>query len=287
MTKRNKIFITQISLAIFVASLFLAANFNVAQASEIKVSDVVKLLNQARIANGLTALKENSILDQAARAKADDMVANDYFAHTSPSGIDPWYWFKKLGYGYKFAGENLAVNYTSAEEQHKAWMNSQTHRANILNANYHEVGVAVVKGNIDGENSLLTVELFGTPTFIPADSGAAAAPMPKGQEVKASEDELAQSAPVMPVENLDTPSPADVAKDNSGYLKNPVSVPLSENNMRWIGLGILLAFILTGLSIAIGPIVLTFKVYEILALIKAEKENKDLLDVSGMGAVKV
>ncbi|MFA6383459.1 MAG: CAP domain-containing protein [Parcubacteria group bacterium] len=280
--------ILAIGLMFLFFAVFSVANSNVAQASEIKVADVVKLLNQARIANGLDALKENSILDLAAEAKAEDMVKNDYFAHTSPSGIDPWYWFKKLGYGYKYAGENLAVNYDSAEEQHKAWMNSKTHRANILNANYREVGVAVVKGKIDGENSLLTVEMFGTPTFIPADPGAAGTPMPKGQEVKASEAipaEKVESVP-LPAENLDTPNTADVAKDNSGYLKNPVSAPLPENNMRWIGLGLLLAFILTGISILAGPMILTFKVYEILALVRAEKQKKDLLEASEMGAAK-
>jgi hypothetical protein len=285
MKKTNKVFITQISLAIFVASLFLVANLSIAQAAEIRVSDVIKLLNQARVANGLDTLKENSILDRAAEAKAADMLKNDYFAHTSPSGIDPWYWFKKAGYNYKFAGENLAVNYDNAEDQHKAWMNSKTHRANILNTNYLEVGVAVVKGNIEGENSLLTVELFGAPSFIPAESGAAGTPMPKGQEVKASEMVPVEKVEntLLPVENLNVPNVDDVAKDNSGYLKNPA--PLPANNMHWIGLGMLLVFVLTGFSVAAGPVMMAFKIYELLALISAEKQNKDLLDGSGMKAV--
>jgi hypothetical protein len=289
MKKINKIFITQISLAIFVASLFSIVNFSVVQASEIKVADVIKLLNQARVASGLDVLKENAILDQAAEAKAQDMVKNDYFAHTSPSGIDPWFWFKKLGYNYKYAGENLAVNYNSGEEQQKAWMNSKTHRANILNANYREVGVAVVKGKIDGENSLLTVELFGSPTFIPADSGSVGAPMPKVQQVKASETipaEKIESAP-LPVENQNLlPDTSKASDADSGYLKNPVPAFLPVNNMHWIGLGILLAFILTGLSVAAGPVMLTFKVYEMLALIRAEEKKKNLPGVPEAGMAK-
>jgi hypothetical protein len=133
-----------------------------AQAYGFESADVIELVNKARIAEGLSALVHSDILDLAAKEKADDMLKNDYFAHTSPKGVDPWYWFKKTGYDYKYAGENLAINYDNAREQQAAWMKSDSHRKNILNDKYQETGVAVVEGKIDGQTSILTVQVFGT-----------------------------------------------------------------------------------------------------------------------------
>ena len=103
----------------------------------------------------------------AAEAKAEDMLKNDYFAHTSPEGRTPWHWLKKAGYSYKYAGENLATNYTDAKDQEKAWMKSKTHRENILNKNYREAGIAIVDGKIDGQSSLVTVVFFLAPPLAP------------------------------------------------------------------------------------------------------------------------
>jgi hypothetical protein len=162
--------IQNIALAGIVALAFMFLLTPGARADGIATADVVKLLNQARADNGLKILLENIKLDQAAQFKADDMLKNDYFAHTSPSGVSPWYWFGKADYDYKFAGENLAVNFDNAESQQQAWMKSPTHRKNILNSNYQEVGVAVVKSKTKNESSILTVELFGTPLRVAASA---------------------------------------------------------------------------------------------------------------------
>ncbi len=143
--------------------------FQGARAAGIISSDVVSLANETRMSTGLRALTPNSVLAQAAEYKARDMIEHNYFAHTSPTGVEPWYWFQKAGYQYKAAGENLAINYTDAKEQHTAWMQSETHRANILGEQYQEIGVAVVSGTIDGKESLITVEFFGTPFAHVAD----------------------------------------------------------------------------------------------------------------------
>jgi hypothetical protein len=132
-----------------------------ASADGISSKNVIQLVNQERLAQGLGALSENSLLSSAARDKLNDMIKNDYFAHTSPQGVSPWHWIEKSGYDYKYAGENLAINFSSAESQHKAWMASPTHRKNILNPSYKEIGVAVGQGKIDGENVVITVQLFG------------------------------------------------------------------------------------------------------------------------------
>ena len=114
------------------------------------------------IEQGLPILMHNSVLDQSAMMKAQDMLANNYFAHNRPSdGTTPWEWFKAAGYNYTFAGENLAMNFSEAEEAMSAWLASPSHKANIMNANYDEIGIAVVVGKIDGRQTTLVVQHFG------------------------------------------------------------------------------------------------------------------------------
>jgi len=153
-------------LAVFIG--IFAFSLTYAIASSITAKNIIKLVNDARSKEGLKALQENSSLSKAAAQKAEDMLKNDYFAHNSPSGKTPWYWMEKSGYDYKYAGENLAMNFTSAEEEQKAWMKSPTHRKNILNANYQEIGVAVAEGKIDGKSTTVAVQMFGSrPNFVP------------------------------------------------------------------------------------------------------------------------
>lgn len=130
-------------------------------ASEITTENVLKHLNQSRQEKGLMDLTLNDKLIKAAQDKMDDMIKNNYFAHTSPDGISPWNWFAKNGYNYKYAGENLAINFLTVEAQHQAWMESTSHRKNILNPNYKEVGIAIGAGKINGETSIIAVEEFG------------------------------------------------------------------------------------------------------------------------------
>ncbi|OGY38904.1 MAG: hypothetical protein A2418_01765 [Candidatus Brennerbacteria bacterium RIFOXYC1_FULL_41_11] len=127
---------------------------------------IVHLSNQERQSSGLSPLKESSILDKAAQDKALDMLAKNYFNHNAPDGTLPWYWFSKNGYAYKYAGENLAVDFFESEDVVKAWMNSPTHKFNIMNNKYQEIGVAVVKGSLQGRETTLVVQLFGTPKTV-------------------------------------------------------------------------------------------------------------------------
>jgi hypothetical protein len=131
--------------------------------ADVVSSTLVGLTNQERQARGINVLKENPILTQAANAKAQDMLAHDYFSHTSPQGVTPWYWFKKSGYNYLAAGENLAIGFIDSQEVQTAWYNSLSHRQNLLNPNYKEIGIAVVKGNFQGRETTLVVQLFGNP----------------------------------------------------------------------------------------------------------------------------
>ncbi|MEH7418680.1 CAP domain-containing protein [Neobacillus drentensis] len=102
---------------------------------------VLDLTNQERAKNGLTALKVDTTLSKVARTKSLDMSNNNYFSHTSPTYGSPFDMMKTFGITYKSAGENIAMGQKTPEEVVQAWMNSDGHRANILNANYNYIGV--------------------------------------------------------------------------------------------------------------------------------------------------
>jgi len=132
-------------------------------ASNITVSQVVSRTNKQRQQYGLPDLKYNDQLSQAAGAKAEDMFAHQYWSHTSPSGLEPWDFIKTADYSYRVAGENLARDFSTTSEMVQAWMDSPTHRANMLHKQYQEIGVAVTNGTLQGIETTLVVQMFGSP----------------------------------------------------------------------------------------------------------------------------
>ena len=106
--------------------------------------EVFDLINAKRVANGLAALKIDDELQNVARIKAQDMVDNNYFSHTSPVYGSPFDMIKNFGISYKTAGENIAGN-SSNSGAVNAWMNSSGHKANILNSSFNYTGIGVVK----------------------------------------------------------------------------------------------------------------------------------------------
>lgn len=105
--------------------------------------EVFDLINAKRVANGLPSLKIDDELQNIARIKAQDMVDNNYFSHNSPIYGSPFDMIKKFGISYKTAGENIAGN-SSNSGAVNAWMNSEGHRANILNNSFNYTGIGVV-----------------------------------------------------------------------------------------------------------------------------------------------
>ncbi len=132
-------------------------------ASSILPAALVDLTNVSRSDNELPDLTRSPLLDEAARQKAEDMAQEGYFSHDSPEGVTPWYWFKKVGYQYAYAGENLAVHFSDSEDVVNAWMDSPGHRANILNNHYTEIGIGTAKGTYKGTPTVFVVQLFGAP----------------------------------------------------------------------------------------------------------------------------
>ncbi len=138
-------------------------------------NSLVDETNATRVSDDLSSLKPSALLEAAARDKANDMAKNGYFAHTSPTGITPWYWFEKVGYNFEYAGENLAINFIDSKDVMNAWMNSPEHRANILDSNFTQIGIATAEGTYEGRPATFVVQLFGTPAPLAASASPAAA----------------------------------------------------------------------------------------------------------------
>ncbi len=132
-------------------------------ATDITISKLYSLTNDERTELGLPALKENPRLTVAAEHKAADMFKKDYWSHFAPDGGSPWDFIKGSGYQYEYAGENLAKNFLFSKNVVDAWMNSPTHRENVVKKEYTEVGYAVVNGMLGGEETTLVVQMFGAP----------------------------------------------------------------------------------------------------------------------------
>lgn len=147
----------------FIKSITIARPGILGYSSEITAQKVIDQTNLMRTKSGLPSLRYNPLLAQSAIAKANDMFQNNYWAHNSPSGKNPWSFFKESGYQYSVAGENLAKDFYDTDSMLKAWMKSPTHRANIIHAKYKEIGVGVVNGVLGGVKTTLVVQHFGAP----------------------------------------------------------------------------------------------------------------------------
>jgi uncharacterized protein YkwD len=119
-------------------------------------ADVFDLVNDQRADNGCGALERDSRLDAAALLHAEDMAVNDYFSHTSQDGRSPTDRANAQGYDGG-VGENIAYGYPDAEAVMEGWMDSEGHRANILNCGYSVIGV----GAADRDGTIYWVQAFG------------------------------------------------------------------------------------------------------------------------------
>ena len=203
-------------------------------AANISPSEVIRLTNEKRAQNGLAPLSENGVLSAAALAKGNDMLAKGYWAHFAPDGTSPWSFFIKFGYKYRYAGENLARDFSNASSAVDAWMNSPTHRENILNPNYREIGIGVVEGSLAGADTTIIAQFFGT-----ALSGAPAIPVAKAKETATNPPSLmaAVSSPAPTV----TPSPTPLPTSPSRVVTSAVASPFSvSKNLSLAVTGILL-----------------------------------------------
>jgi hypothetical protein len=181
---------SMLSVYLFVAIMLVFVSKNVPAfsnvlgiATDISIPKLFTLTNEERAKLGLPPLKENQQLALAAEKKAADMFKKDYWSHFAPDGGSPWDFIKQSGYQYEFAGENLAKNFLYSKNVVDAWMNSPTHRENIVKKEYSEVGYAVVNGMLSGEETTLVVQMFGTPLVKTTENAQTPDPIKKESPV--------------------------------------------------------------------------------------------------------
>jgi hypothetical protein len=187
-----------------------------AYATNISRADLLTYTNQSRAQNGLGALALNSQLNTSSQNKAQDMITYDYWAHTSPSGVEPWYWFDAAGYVYSGAGENLAYGFDSSSGTVNGWMNSPSHRANML-GDYVDVGFGIANGaNYQGGPNTVVVAHYGKPQAsqpAPEPTPPPAAPTAPASTPTPPQPTAPAQAPEATPAPAPTPTPAESAED--------------------------------------------------------------------------
>lgn len=217
---------------IFLSFFLLAKPSVLGYSSNITPEAIIELTNIERKKLELPELKENKLLSEAARQKAADIFSFNYWSHVSPSGRTPWAFFSDVGYKYQYAGENLARDFKDPNGVVRAWMNSPSHRDNIVNGKYQEVGVAVVDGTLLGVETTLVVQLFGTEYgSVPQKTTKEINPE---QKPALAENEVSQKT-----------TESEVLAKNS-QKSNPISNPLDVSK----GLVILIVGVLIGIFLA-------------------------------------
>lgn len=155
--------ITVYTLVLLVFNLVTSNVSSLQAAADVDTQSLVTLHNEAREKAGLRPLTINSKLVRSAQMKADAMLASDCWDHYCPNGKSPWDFFDAVGYDYVYAGENLAEGFNDNDKVFNAWMNSKTHRENIMRPEFTEIGIAIAYGKFQGiENNAVIVVHFGS-----------------------------------------------------------------------------------------------------------------------------
>ncbi len=232
--RRNAVAVV-IALVLLIEALFIVEELIVFRKSDflsaVLPAIVMSLTNGARAGDNLSSLSTNQLLVSAAQKKAHDMARRGYFSHVSPEGNPPWYWLDSVGYNYRYAGENLAVNFTDSKELVDSWLNSPAHRANILKEDFTEIGIGMATGTYKGRESVFVVEFFGSP--LPVSASA----IRDGKPEVANEADLANVSPDTPA--VFGTSTTQNYTDSSRILES-ISSPSTLTNNLLSGMAILL-----------------------------------------------
>jgi cysteine-rich secretory family protein len=198
-------------------------------ATNVGVSSLLQETNIQRSQNSQGALSLNSQLSQAAQAKANDMAARNYWSHVSPDGMQPWTFISNAGYDYTSAGENLAYGFDSSSAAVAGWMNSPSHRANLLNSGFSEVGfgMANAANYQDAGEQTIIVAMYASPQKAAAPQTAqtgVAPPKPAPQTAPAPTP--AAEAQEQPVQEAIQPTDED--NEPSGSTETTNLVPIAQ-----------------------------------------------------------
>ena len=181
-----------------------------AYATNTSVSGLLSATNTQRSNYGKSSLKLHSKLNSAAQAKANDMVARNYWSHVTPDGKQPWWFITNAGYNYTAAGENLAYGFMSSGDTVTGWMNSPSHKANLLSGNYTEVGFGIANSAsyVGNGKQTIVVAMYAKPV------SSTPAPAPVTTKPKSA----VKSAPA-PSQTLTEPEPEPETEPNKKEVK--------------------------------------------------------------------
>lgn len=226
-------------------------------ATEMSVGGLFSATNSHRAAHGVGALALNSALNDAAQAKANDMVARNYWSHNTPDEQPPWVFIDATGYKYTKAGENLAYGFAASSDTVQGWMNSPSHRANMLDSGFTHAGFGFANspnfvGN--GEQTVV-VAFYATPTTPPPPppppAPAQAPPPPAVQPTSPTNTPTPEAAPEPepeePEEDEEDPTPVTTATPIT-----PESEPQAINRMSLVGA----SWTLGAITLVLGGLVL-------------------------------
>lgn len=149
-----------------------------AYATSMSSSALLASTNQERTKAGSGTLTINNRLSAAAQAKANDMVARNYWSHNTPDGHEPWIFIQNAGYSYLKAGENLAYGFDNGADTVAGWMNSASHKANLLDSAFTEVGFGFANSeNYNGTGQeTVVVAMYGKPQVLASGGSAPVIP---------------------------------------------------------------------------------------------------------------
>lgn len=152
------------AVGVLAFNLLTPLNLNAqSETDKITKSTLLDSHNKFRKEHSLNQLKLNTLLNLSAQNKANEMLRNNCWSHYCPDNRSPWEFFNDSGYEYAFAGENLAEGYYTIDSVMNAWINSESHRENLLRDVYTEVGFGIVQGPFqNNENNVIVVAHFGT-----------------------------------------------------------------------------------------------------------------------------
>jgi len=160
--RRTALFVFAIGVLSFnvLAKVDISAENN---SDAITMENLLQAHNEYRKENGVSELKLNNLLNISSAKKGDVMIVNQCWSHYCPPGKSPWDFFDDASYDYIYAGENLAEGYYSIDSLMQAWINSKTHRDNIVKSDFTEVGFSILYADyLNNSNNLLVVAHFGS-----------------------------------------------------------------------------------------------------------------------------
>jgi uncharacterized protein YkwD len=209
------------------ATAQLPAQAVLSYATSMSVSDLLAQTNTQRSGNNVASLSLNGQLNNAAQAKANDMVTRNYWSHNTPDGQEPWVFIAQAGYQYKTAGENLAYGFDTAAYTVTGWMNSPPHRQNLLNSAFQDVGFGFANSAnyVNDGPQTVVVAMYGAPLSQSSPAPAVTVPSANSSQPQTKP---ATSSPAPAAEPIQTPAAEQPTGAESKNQKQQTEQPKSE-----------------------------------------------------------